>query len=163
MMPIGAQQHLLQVFRIAIHTAGDEGSIRAQRQRQRIERMIYAAGRRGFGYLVYLRGWRILAFCKTIYLVIEQQNINVEIAAQQVNGMVSPNAEPIAIACNDPDAKFGAGGFKAGGYSSGATMNRVHTIRIHIVWKAGTAANAGNDHNILPRDARLRQNGLHLL
>src|SRR3954467_3012388 len=34
-------------------------------------------------------------------------------------------------------------------------MDRMHTIRIHIIWKAAAAANSTDDHNILTRYAHV--------
>src|SRR3954469_10062837 len=100
MMAICPQQHLLQVLRVAVHAAGNEGGIGPKRQRQGVERMVDTACRGGFGDLTDLGSGGVLPLGKAIYLVVEQQDIYVEIAAEEVDSMVAAYAEPITIAGN---------------------------------------------------------------
>lgn len=73
---------------------------------------------------------------EAIDLIIEQEDVDVKIAAQEVDGMVATNAKAVAISGNNPDAELGAGGLEAGCYGCGTTVDRVHAIGIHIIWEA---------------------------
>ncbi len=84
-------QHLLQMFRIPVHTPGNKTGIRAHGQRQRIKGMVDAAKGRGLGLLVRFGSGRILTLRQPVNLVIEQQDVHIKISAQQMNGMISPN------------------------------------------------------------------------
>src|ERR1044072_3037434 len=59
---MAAFQQLLQVLGITVHAAGNESSISAHSQCQRVERMVYTAKGSGFGYLILFGSRRVLSF-----------------------------------------------------------------------------------------------------
>src|SRR5213076_1995197 len=120
---ISSYQHALQVLRITVHAPGHKGCVCSHRQRQWIERMVNTTHRGRFGHLVLFRCRRILSFGKTIYLVVKQQYVHVEIAPQQVDRMISANAEAIAIAGNNPYAEVRARRFQSACNGGGTSMD----------------------------------------
>ena len=65
--------------------ARHERSLGAQRNRQRVERMIDRPHRRALGDLSFLRCRRVLPLGKAVDLVVEQQDGQVHVAPQRVN------------------------------------------------------------------------------
>lgn len=104
-MRIGPCEHVLEVFYVTVHRAGNEGRIASKRQCNRVHRMVQRPVWRGRCPLVLLRGRRILTFGQTINLVVEQEDVYIKIAAEQVHEMVSADGQGIAIARDDPNAE----------------------------------------------------------
>ncbi len=110
-MLVAAHEHCLQMFGVAIHCAGDKGGIRAHCQSKRVKRMVNAAKRCGLCYFIFFRCGGILPLRQSVDLVIEQEQVHVKIPAQQVNGVVTADAQSITITRYDPNAQLWAAGF----------------------------------------------------
>ena len=134
--------HLLQMFRVAIHTARYERSIGTKGQCPRIEWMIETSVRGRLRYFMFFAGRRILPFGESVNLIVEQQNLHIEITAQQVNEVVTTNAHSVAITGYNPHAQLGANCLEAACHGGCTTVNRVHPIRIHIIREARRTTNA---------------------
>jgi len=93
LVTMAPQQHLLKMFGVAVHAAGYKTSIGAHGKRQGIERMIDAAVRRRLGYLVLFRGGGILSLGQPIDLVVEQEDIDVKIPPEQMDGVIATDAD----------------------------------------------------------------------
>src|SRR5688572_4942965 len=79
-----------------------------------------------------------------------------------MNSMVTTDTQSIPIACNDPHAQFGSGSLQSTGNCCSTAMDRVHTIRVHIIGEAAAAADTGNDYDVFLRNTQTRHNLLHL-
>ncbi len=72
-----------------------------------IERAVGGAERSGFGFLADFGRRRILALGEPVDLVVEQQNLQADVAAQHVNGVIAADGEGIAVAGDHPDVEIG--------------------------------------------------------
>jgi hypothetical protein len=100
-------QHRLQVLAVGVDGAGHERRLRAQRQRQRVERRVRRAGRRRLGDLAELGGRRVLPLVRPVDPVVEQQDLQVDVAAQRVDQVVAADRQRVAVAGDDPDRQVG--------------------------------------------------------
>ena len=101
----GGAQHLGQVLAIAVDRPGDERRLRAQRQRDRVERMVGDPERRRLGDLAQLRGRRRLPLGQPVDLVVEQQDLDRDVAAQRVDQVVAADRQRVAVAGHHPDRR----------------------------------------------------------
>ena len=99
---------------------------------------------------------------QAVDLVIEEQDIQVEIAAQQMDSMVAADAEAVAIAGYHPDAEIRTTGLETRCDRRRPAMDRMHSIGIHVIGETAAAADTGNYHNILPGYSERRHDLLHL-
>lgn len=164
---MAADKRFLQVLGIAVHCPGNKGGIRSHGQGQWVEWMVDTAEGGGLGYFILFRSGGILPFCKAIDLVIEQHHVHIEVAAEQVNGMVTADAQAVAVTGHDPNAEVGPGCLQSAGNGCCTAVDGVHAVRIHIIWEAAAAADSGDDHNIFFGDPQsghdllyLRQDGI---
>src|SRR5205814_9348919 len=75
----------------------DEPRARAQREHARSNWPVDRAEGRGWAARADAAGRRILPLRQPIYLVVEEQNLAVEVAAQHVHRVVAADAERIAV------------------------------------------------------------------
>ena len=122
---------------------------------ERVERRVDRAHRRRLGDLAELGGGRVLALGQAVDPVVEQQDRQVDVAAQGVDQVVAADRQAVAVAGDDPHVEVGAGDGDAGGDRRGATVDRVHPVGVHVVREAARAADAGDEHRVLGRDAEL--------
>ena len=57
-----------------------------------------------------------------------------------MDGMIATNTQTIAIAGYNPYTELGPACFQSGCDCGRPSVNRVHTVNIHVVWKAATAS-----------------------
>src|SRR5690606_32317520 len=93
--------------------------------------------------------------------VVEQQDRDVDVAAQGVDEVVAADRERIAVAGDDPHREVLAGGGQAGGDGRGAPVDGVHPVGVEVVREAAGAADAGDEDDVLPAQAEVGQERLH--
>ena len=106
---VGAPEHLLHVLAVHVVGAGDEARLRADRDRDRVERVVERAERRALGDLADLARRRVLALGETVDLVVEEQDRHVHVAAQRVDQVVATDRQTVAVTGDDPDVEVGPG------------------------------------------------------
>src|SRR5690348_12637842 len=104
---------------------------------------------------------RVLSFGQAVDAIVEKEDLNADVSAQQVNGMVSSDGQRVAIACGYPNFQFGVGDLDAGGDGGRAAMDRVESVGVHVIRETAGAADARDYDEILLADAKLRENRLH--
>ena len=75
----------------------------AERERHRVEGCVERAERRRLGDLADLRGGGVLALGQAVDLVVEQQDLEVDVAAQRVDQVVAADRQRVAVTGDDPD------------------------------------------------------------
>ena len=110
----GGGEHLGQVLAVGVDGAGHERRLGAERQRDRVERVVHRAHRRGLGDLAGLGGGGVLALGEAVDPVVEQQDRHVDVAAQGVDEVVAADRQGVAVAGDDPHREVRAGGGDAG-------------------------------------------------
>src|SRR5579859_357497 len=143
-----------------IDAAGDERGFGADGEGNGIERAIERAVRRGFCFFVQLGRRRILAFGEAVNAIVEKENFEADVAAEHVNGVIAADGEGIAVTGGDPNFEVGTNGFEAGGDGGRAAVNGVKAEGVHVIRKAGRAADAGDDDEIFALDAEFGEDGL---
>lgn len=103
-------QHAREVLAVGVHRAGDEGGFGAQGERDRVERRVQGTHRRRLGDLADLGGGAVLPLGEPVDPVVEQQDLQVDVAAQGVDEVVAADGQRVAVAGDDPDGQVAAGG-----------------------------------------------------
>ena len=142
----GCRHDFLVQLQFHIQAAGKEGSLGAQHQATRVERVFHGAVRRGLGNGAELGSRRILSLRKTVDLVIEQDDVDVDIAPDGVNEVVAADGKGIAVAAGLPYGQPGIGHLDAGRYGRCTAVDAMEPIRIHIIRKAGGTSDSGHHH-----------------
>jgi hypothetical protein len=104
---VGPAQDLLQVLPVEVVGAGDEAGLRPERQAERVERVVERAERRGLRDLADLARRRELALREAVDLVVEQQDGDVDVAAQRVDQVVAADRQAVAVTRHDPHVEVG--------------------------------------------------------
>src|SRR6185437_10854179 len=150
----GGGEHLGEVFAVRVDGAGQEGGFGAQGEGEGVEGGVEGTQRRGLGDLALFGGGRVLALGQPVDAVVEQQDLQVHVAAQRVDQVVAADGQCVAVAGDHPHAQVGAGGGQAGGDGGGASVDGVHPVGVHVVGEAAGAADPGDEHDVLPRDTQ---------
>ena len=101
-------ERLGQVLAINVDCPSHERRFSPQRESQWIERMIKRPERRRLRDLSNLARRRILTFCQSIDLVVEQENLDRNVSTKCVDQMVATDRQGISIARNHPDEQVGS-------------------------------------------------------
>jgi hypothetical protein len=102
-----------------------------------------------------------LAFGEAVDSIVKEENLEADVAAQHVDGVIAADGESVSVSRSDPDFEIGANGLEAGGDGGRAAMNCMETERVHVIRKARGAADARDDHEIFTLDAEFGEDGLH--
>ena len=143
--------------------ARDEARARAEREAARADRPVDRAERRRRRARAGAAGRRVLALGQAVDLVVEQQHLAIEIAAQQVHHVVAADRQPVAVAGDDPDVELGIGELDARRDRRRAAVDGVEAVGLDVVGEAARAADAGDEHGVLRARADLGQGPLHRL
>src|SRR5258706_7797442 len=84
-----------------------------------------------------------------------------DVAAQHVDRVVAADGEGVAVAGGDPHVEVGPRHFQPGGHRRGAAVDGVEAEGVHVIREPAGAADAGHHHELLARDAELREDRLH--
>ena len=117
-------------------------------------------GRR-LGDLALLRGRRVLALGQPVDLVVEEQDGDVDVAAQGVDEVVAADRQGVAVAGDDPHVEVGPGHGQPGGHRRGPAVDGVHAVGVHVIGEAGRAADAGHEDGVLAPHPELGHEHLH--
>ena len=107
-------------------------------------------------------GGRVLALGQAVDLVVEQQHLDVHVAAQGVDEVVAADREAVAVAGDDPHLQVGVGQPQAGGEGRCAAVDGVEAVGVHVVGEAAGAADPGDERHLLARHADGGERLLHL-
>ena len=81
-----------------------------------------------------------MSFRQTVDTVVQQNHVQVDVAAVGMDEVVAADGESVAVAAHLPYGEFRIGNLATGGNGSGTSVNGVHAVGIHIVGQtAGTA------------------------
>ena len=148
-------QDVAQVLPVVVEGARHERGLGAQRHRDRVERMVHRAERRGLRDLALLAGRRVLALREAVDLVVEQQDLEVHVAPERVDQVVAADRQAVAVAGDDPDRQLGVGGGDPGRERRRPPVDPVHAVRVHVVAEPPAAADPGDEHRLVRFDAEL--------
>ena len=156
----GRLERVLEVLRVRVDRAGDERGLGGQRDRQRHHRPVDRAHRRRLRPLAELRRRRRLALGQAVDPVVEHDHRQVDVAAHRVQEVVAADRQRVAVARDHPDHEVRARGLEAGRERRRPPVDRVEPVGVHVVRQPAGAADARDEHDVLPRHAEVRH---HLL
>ena len=157
---VGPREHLGHVLAVHVVRAGDERRLRAERDRDRVERVVERAERRRLRDLAHLARRRVLALGEAVDLVVEHEDLHVHVAAQRVDEVVAADREHVAVAADHPHVEVGTGERDTGRDRRRAAVDRVNAVGVHVVRQARRAADARHEHEVFGLDAGLGQHEL---
>ncbi len=106
---------------------------------------------------------RILPLGQTVNLVVEQQHLAIEIAANEVHRVVAADRQRIAVAGDDPHVEIGIGELHARRHRRRTAVDGVEAVGFHIIREARRAADAADEHGVFGPCANLGHGALHRL
>ena len=160
-MVVGPTERLEHVGAIHVVGARHERGLRAQRQRQRIERGVERTERRRLRDLADFGRRRVLALRQSVDLVVEQQDLDVDVAAQRVDQVVAADRQRIAVARHDPHVQIRSRHRQTGRDRGSAAVDAVHPVRVHVVREASRATDARHEHGVFAPHAEVGHEHLH--
>src|SRR5690606_21537655 len=160
--PVGvrAAEHGLHVLRVAVEGAGDEGGVGAEGDGGGVEGVVERAVGRAPRHLPLLARRAVLPLGEAVDLVVEEDELAVEVAAEQVEQVVAADGERVAVAGDDPDVELGPARLEAGRHRRRAAVDGVEAVRVHVVGEPARAADAGDEHDVLPPLRQLGEDAL---
>ncbi len=150
----GGLEHGGEALAVGVQRPSDEARLGPEGQRDRVERVVQRSHRGGLGDLPDLGGRGVLALGQPVDPVVEQQDLDVDVAAQGVDQVVAADGERVAVAGHDPDAEVLAAGRETGRDGRGAAVDGVHPVGVEVVREPRAAADAGDEDGVLALDAQ---------
>ena len=133
-------QHRRQVLAVGVDGAGHERRLGAERQRDRVERVVDRAHRRGLGDLAGLRRRRVLPLRQAVDAVVEQHDRHVDVAAHRVDQVVAADRQRVAVTGDDPHREVRTRGLEAGGDGRGTSVDGVHAVGVRGSTGSGSSS-----------------------
>ncbi len=96
---------------------------------------------------------RVLAFRQAVDLVVEQQDLEADVAAQRVQQVVAADRQAVAVAGDDPDVELGVRELEPRRDRRRAAVDRMEAVGLEVVRKARRAADARHEHGLLGHGA----------
>ncbi len=153
---VGAAEGLLHVLAVHVVGPGHEGGLGPEGQADRVERRLERPEGCRLGHLALLGGGRVLALGQPVDLVVEEEDGDVDVPAQRVDEVVAADGEGVAVTGDDPDVEVGTGHGQPGGHGRGPAVDGVEPVGVHVIGKAGRAADPGEEDGVLPARPRAR-------
>ena len=150
-------QHLRLVVAVRVHRPRDEARLGAERQGDRVEGVVQGPERRRLGDLALLAGRRVLPLGQTVDLVVEEEDLDRDVAAQRVDQVVAADREGVAVAAHHPDREVRAREREPGGERGRAAVDAVDAVGVHVVGEAAGAADPRDEDDPLRGQPKLGQ------
>src|SRR5579875_103512 len=138
------------MFLLDVDRTRHEAATGAERDGNRIERIIYRTKGRRLSNFAEFRGRRILSFCKPIDSVIEQKDSQIHVATQHMDQVITTYRKSVAVPGHDPDVELWARYLETRGKRGSTTVDGMKTVGIHVVRKTAGASDTGNKHHVFP-------------
>ena len=147
----GGHHALLRKSHLHVHRPGEERALGADHQFAGVERLLDRAVRRGLGDLAQLRSGGVLAFGQTVNLVVEQNDVEVHVAADGVDEVVAADGQRVAVAGGDPHREARVGRLDARRHGVCAAVYGVEPVGFHVVDEARRASDARHEREHVVR------------
>ena len=132
----GRFQDARQMLPIDVQRARDEGGLGSERQRDGVEGPVERAERRRLRHFADLRRRGVLGLGQPVDPVVEQKDLQVDVAAQRVDQVVAADRQRVAVTRRDPHREIRARHREPGRDRRRAPVDRVHAVRVHVVGEA---------------------------
>ena len=103
----GLQKDFRHVLGIGIHGAGKECGTGAKTNFGGEEGIIDGTHRCGFCNSPDFGGGRVLAFGQAIDLIVKENDVDIDVAADGMDEMIATDREPVPVSCDDPYGEAG--------------------------------------------------------
>jgi len=104
--------------------------------------------------------WAEKAVREAVNAVVEQQNVQVDVAAQGVDEVITPDAEGVTVASHHPDRQIRTGGGQASRDRRCASVDAVNTVGIHVIGEARRTSDSGDEDDVLALETHFRHEAL---
>ncbi len=156
----GGTQHRVQVLAVGVDGTGHERRLRAERERDRVERGVAGADRRRLGDLAELRRGRALPLGQPVDPVVEHQDLEVDVTAECVDEVVAADRQRVTVTADDPYRQVWTADRETRRDRRCPAVDRVHAVGVEVVREPGRTADPGDERDPLTRDAQLRHERL---
>src|SRR6202022_2013698 len=113
-----------------------------ERQRYRVERLVKRSHRRRLGDLADLGRRRVLTLGQAVDPVVEQQDGDVDVAAQRMDEMVAADRQRVPVASDDPDREILTRQRQTCRDRRRTAVNRVQAIGFQVIREPAWATEA---------------------
>ena len=96
-----------------------------------------------------------MTFGQTIDAVVEEAYVEIDIATDLVDKVVTTNSEAVAIACHLPHIEFGMASLDTRSDSTSTSVDGVKPVGVEVVWHTARAADTRDDYGLVGRYAHL--------
>lgn len=138
----GLDHDFTRGLELDVDGAGKEVAACAKDELGRDEGVFGRTVRRRFRDKAAVARGGVLSLCQTVNLVVEQQDVDVDIAADGVDEMVAADGKAVAVARDLPHGHVGAGHLEACRDGGGASVDGVEAIGVHVVGQTRAATDA---------------------
>ena len=159
-MPRRSAEHVREPLLVRVDRTRDERRLGADRDRERVERVVERAERRRLRHLAELGRRRVLALREPVDAVVEEEDLQVHVATQRVDEVVPADRQRVAVARDHPDREIRPRHRESGRDRRRAAVDRVHPVGLHVVREARRAADAGHEHDPLALETELGHEAL---
>ena len=141
----GGNHALDRVGNVGIDGTGKEIAAGTETELSGAEGVLDRSPGRRLGDESAVGGGGVLTFGEAVDFVVEEDDVEVDVAAHRVDEVVAADSEAVAVAGDVPDGEVGTCGLESGGNGEAATMNGVHAIGLQIVGHTAGASDAGDN------------------
>src|SRR5207245_5856468 len=106
-------------------------------------------------------GGRGLSLGEAVDAVVEEEDLQIDVAPQGVDEMVAADGEPVPVAGYHEHRQLGPRHLEARRDGRSAAVDAVYPVGVHVVGKAARAADAADEHDVLLRHVQLGHHLLH--
>jgi hypothetical protein len=103
-----------------------------------------------------------LALRQAVDLIVEQQHLQIDVAAHHVDEVIAADRQAVAVARHEPNGKLRPHSLDAGRDRRRAPVDAVDAVGLHVIRKPTRAADAADEHDLLARNAEARHDALDL-
>ena len=96
-----------------------------------------------------------MTFGQTINAVVEEAYVEIDIASNLMDKVVTTNSEAVAIAGHLPHIEFGMASLDTRSDSTSTSVDGVKPVGVEVVWHTARAADTRDDYGLVGRYAHL--------
>ena len=156
-MRVRAHQNPGHMVLQRVDAAGHERCARAKREERGVDRPLDRSAGRGGRTRADRRGRRILTLGQAVDGVVQEQQIEIDVAAEHMQEVVAADRQEVAVAADHPHVEIGIGELHARRHRRRTAVDGVETVACDVVGEARGAADAGDEHDIVRLAADLRE------
>ena len=134
-MLVGSLQNGYGLRAVSSYGTCEESAAGTETQLGRTEGVLYGAVWAGLRYKTSWRRWTVLSLGESVYAVVEQNHVEVDVAPHGMDEVVATNGKAVTIAANLPDGEVGVHDLCSCGNRCRASVYGLHGIGVDIVWQ----------------------------